>query len=54
MPHAEKWIDGVLWLQETPNGKWHQASDRDTIAALQERIVALEETLKKGLDDVCP
>ena len=42
MYRAERWIDGWLWLQSTPNGKWERASVEDTIVALHERVRWLE------------
>ena len=51
MHRAEKWIDGWLWVQTRPNGKWYAANDQEAIASLHNRIAALEAAvaeLKKG------
>jgi len=44
MYRAERWIDGWLWLQSTPLGKWERASIEETIAALHERVAKMEKT----------
>jgi hypothetical protein len=46
MYRAERWINGWLWLQSTPNGKWEKASTEQTIVALHERVAALEAAAK--------
>lgn len=43
MFRAEKWIDGCLWIQTTPYGKWDEATNRELIIALIERMAKLEE-----------
>ncbi len=45
MYRAEKWINGWLWIQSTPNGKWWLATTDQMVVALYERVVALEARL---------
>lgn len=45
MYRAEKWIDGWLWIQTVPDGKWQRATTEEVIAALIERIRNVEQLL---------
>lgn len=38
----EKWKDGWLWIQTTPNGRWDTALATEVIASLAERVTKLE------------
>lgn len=47
MPRTEKWKDGWLWIQTTPEGKWIAATQIELIAALIERVARLEEQMER-------
>lgn len=48
MYRAEKWIDGWLWIQTVPDGKWERATTEEVIASFQERIAILERLVRES------
>lgn len=48
MYYQEKWVDDVMYIKTTPNGKWQQVSP--TLADICSAIKAEKISLHKGLD----
>jgi len=47
---TEKWKDGWLWIQITPDGKWERAMSNEVISALVERVERLESPVAQAVD----
>lgn len=47
MYRNEKWQDDKLYIQSNPNGPWREATPQETITHLRERVLALEEAVRR-------